>query len=313
MQAVLLPPLDITATGSGPDIDIRGAQGLAEIGFSAINKAGTTPTLAVLLQHSLPVNGVIGPSFAQVGTAAGLTINSAATTDQKRAVVFTTGATVQSIKNASLSFFFTGLPVGTVTADVFATSAGAPTGSTLGTSTAVNLTGLAATAISAATAAPLTFTWATPLDLTAATAYAIVLSVSYGTSNTNCISVLSNTVGSGGNAATFNNSVWATTGTSNISFNTGVYVFSTYQDLQQAVPGGVFALTNKSLGSFVAGTVVTPVAANPNFVVTPFNSDNTFGIIRANYTIGGSASPEYLISGNFSAPFLTNSTPSSSV
>lgn len=313
MQLGLVPPLDITATGVGPDIDIRSAQGLAEIGFSAINKAGTAPTLATLLQHSLPVNGVIGPSFAAAG-GAGLLINSAATTNQKIAVTFTSNvATVQSIKSAIASFFLTGAPVGTITADVFATAASVPTGSTLGTSIPVNITALPATAISAATAAALQFTWQTPIDLTANTLYAIVFSVSYGTSTVNNVSLLSTTVGSGGNAATFNNSTWATTATSNISFNTGVYVFSTYQDLQQAAPGGAFALTNKSLGSFTSGTVALPVAANPNVVVTPFNSDNTGGIVRASWTIGGTASPEYLISANFGAPFQTNSVPSSSV
>ncbi len=293
-QSVLIPPsalISAAGTVNGPDLNVQGNSGFAEIGLQATNTSGTNPTLSVLLQHSLPLNNTIGPQLAiGAATPAGLPINSVATTNQQQGAVFTTGSVVQSLKTVTASFYGTGaIPANsTVTCYLYATAANVPSGAAVATSVALNITTtLPASAVSAATAAPFTFTFLTPYDMSAATVYGVGFGVSYVTSGANYLSVQSWTVGSAGNSVIYNNTTWSAVATSNVGFLDAVYVFTTYQDYQIATPGGAQTLTNKTIGTFSGALAVQQQQ-------TPFYPQNTQGVIRAQLVAGGTT-PAYTV------------------
>jgi hypothetical protein len=298
-QAQLVIPQDITATGSGQDLSVQGFSGFGSINFQAYNKAGTSPTLTVVLQHSLPVANFVSQNPS--GTLAGLAINGSASTNHAQAVgLLTTAAvTVKSVtvplqQNSSVS------QTATITCTLYADSSG-PTGSALATSQTVLVSAIP-TAYG-----NVTFTFTTPYDLSASTQYWFVFTASYSASTTAMVNIWSATVASGGNVSTETTSTWANNALLMTPLQVGTYSFSTFQTYQIATPGGARALTNLSLGSFTTGTFGPGCE-----VATPFYPQDTLGVIRALFTLGGTSSPEYLISASV-AGFPVNSTPSTSV
>lgn len=264
------PVTAITATGGGTDVDISRFTRNGAFGLQSLNTAGTTPTLAAKLQTA----SLLGVGYTQ--TSAGTTVNklrAAATTTNKLAAVFTQSATAASLKTVTLSL----AKIGTITAgttiqvDIFATAAGVPTGSSLGTSSTILTDNVVAT-----TYTPTVFTFPAPVDVTASTVYAIVLSGSYTASTSNYVSWRSLTVASGGNQATFDATTWTAIATETFE----VFVSRQYSAFADVTGGGF-------TGATTGASALSPVY---------LYLDDLSQFVRIYYTIGGTSSPNYYVS-----------------
>lgn len=265
------PVAAITATGGGADADVRSLSRNVIFSLQSLNTAGTTPTLAAKLQHA----SVLGVGFTSV--SAGTTVNklrAGATTTNKLAAVWTQSGAA-SIKQATLTLAKIGtITAGTtITLDVFATTAGVPSGSSLGTSNTILTDNVTVT-----TYLPYTFTFVNPVDVSDATVYAYVLSGSYTASTSNYVSWRSLTVASAGNQATFDATTW--TAVSTESFE--VFTAKQYSAFADVTGGGFTGAT----------TGASPISTVPIYV------DTLNGIVRTYFTIGGTSSPNYYVSGS---------------
>lgn len=121
--------------------------------------------------------------------------------NQKVGQTFTTVGAID-VTAIAFSFGKNGSPTDDVTVDIFATSGGNPTGTSLGTSNAIG---------SASIGNVVTFTFPTPIALSATTLYAAVLSRSGAVDGTNFFSVTGTAAStySGGTPLTYNGSSWS--------------------------------------------------------------------------------------------------------
>lgn len=255
---------NILATGALSTLDIRPYTRFADFLLLSKNIAGTSPTLDVKLQSSPPpvknlVVGAVGATDNKLKTGA--------TTNNKVGAVFTKSGT-NSLATVDLMLKKLGTIAAsqTVLVEVYADSAGAPTGSALATATLQIDTDIG-TSYDYVRA-----TFTKPVDLTDATVYHIVLTPSYTASSSNCVSWRSLTVASAGNLETFNNTTWTATTTEALELNTEVHVYTD-------ITGGAFTQQ------------VTALSSARQAITLPAETLGAF--VRAYATIGGSASPSF--------------------
>lgn len=260
----LQPTTAISATGGGQTLDIRGMTRFLDVVHKAKSSAGTNPTLAAKLQSSPP--GVLGYNFAGVTTPSDNKVQSAGITKQDMAW---TQSGAGSIHRIYLSLKKNGTIASgkLVSVDIFADSAGAPTGSSLGTAT-IDIDSLITTSYDLVLA-----TFTTPVDVADATVYHAVITANYTASDTNNVTVQGGTVASAGNQSTYTPSSW--TAVTTVSLLGQVYTH-VYTDVTN---GGFTGLTS------VVGRQVLPFAA-----------ENLQAYIRMYYTIGGTSSPVFYAS-----------------
>lgn len=255
----------IAATGPLPDLDIGGYKRFASFSQTSLNTAGSSPTLATKLQQADPA--VVGYSFTTAG-ATDNTLKAGASTTVKQGAKFTQSG-ARSIKSIDLRLKKIGAIAAaqTVSVDIFADSAGAPTGSSLGTAK-IDIDSQIGIAYALVRAI-----FATTIDLADATVYHVVLSASYTASAVNAVSWRSATVGSAGNFETFDGtSTWTATATSSFEILLNQH---TYTD----ITGGAF----------------TGLTTGAGFQTLDFAIEGS-GLkkhIRPYCTIGGTGSPNY--------------------
>ena len=255
---------NVLATGAiSAALDIRGLSRFIDFILCSKNIAGTAPTLTVKLQSTgVPVNGY---GFAGVTTPADNKIQSAGITRQDAAWT-QSGAT--SLHQIQLMLKTNGtIAAGSkVQVDIYADSAGAPTGSSLGTaiidtdSQITSSYGL------------VTGLFAIPVDVADATKYHAVATANYTASDTNNVTWQSGTVASGGNQSTYTPSSW-----------TAVFTVSLLVQLLTTV------YTDIAGGAFTQQ--VTALSLARQVITLP--AENLGAFVRAYGTIGGSASPSF--------------------
>lgn len=263
--SILLTPVSVLATGGGPALDISQFQGNIRVHLTALNTAGTNPTLACKVQHADAT--ARGLEQATAGTTDNK-LNSAATTNVNLGLAFTQSGAAQ-ISTVALRL----KNPGTITAGkkltlaIKSDTAGSPGATTLGTAATVLCSTIAATYDW------VVFTFANPVDLADATVYHLVLSSDYTAHTTNCIYWRSLTAVSGGTVETFDNTNWAAV--------TATEKFEVYVNQ--------LGFTDVTGGGFVA----LATAGTASVQTIELNSDNLKQFIRLYNTIGGTSSPAW--------------------
>lgn len=263
--STLLTPQSITATGGGNDLDIAGLTGKARFTLTSLNTAGTSPTLACKLQHS--IGATQGVAFLTAG-ATDNKLREGATTTVKLSQKFTQSGARQ-IKSVSLMLKKIGtLAAGKLlTLDINTNNAGVPSATSLGTSATVSIDDIVGTSYASAT-----FTFAKPVDVADATIYHFVLSGDYTASGTNCVVWRSLTVASGGGQSTFDDTTWTAVATQDFEVYAYQYNFAD-------VTGGGFAALS------TAGTA--------SVQTLELNVNSLRAIARLYSTIGGTSNPAW--------------------
>lgn len=257
----LLSVKKITATGGLPDTTVGNYGRFGTIRLKAANDAGTNPTLDIKVQSSDPA--VTGYNYLTAGTTE-TKLKTGASTLVKHALTFTqTGA--RSIKTASFVMKKIGsIAAGKkVTIEVQSDSAGAPSGSVLGSAT-IDIDTAVGTAFAYVKA-----TFETPVDVANSTKYHLVVSADYDASSDNCVVLRSATVSSGGTQQTYGSS-WT-------------------------------AVTTQSYEAFVEQCQFTDLATFTQVTGTSNQEANvsmeaTDAILRAYATIGGTNTPAFYVS-----------------
>lgn len=259
----------INATGGTASLDIRGLLRFLDVTLLALKTTGTNPTLAAKLQSSPPA--VPGYGFSGTTTPGDNLIQSAGITKQDAAWTQSGAGSISSVK-LMLKKIGTIAASQTVSVDIFADSAGAPTGSSLGTAT-IDIDSLITTAYDLVEAKFLT-----PVDVADATKYHLVATASYTASNSNCVEWQSGTVASGGNQSTFTPSAWTAVGTVSLLVQHMVHVYAD-------VTGGGF-------------TGLTTVTGRQTLT---FPEETLQAHIRLYCTIGGTSTPAYFVAAEVTA------------
>lgn len=267
----LLTPVSLLATAGGQDFDTTGLFGRVHVNLTALNTAGTNPTLACKLQGSTGLTR--GYEYTTAGTLVDNELREGASTNIELALAFTQVATA-SVKRIALKLKKAGsIAAGKkLTLKIETNSTGNPSGTAVanGTSATVDIDTEVST-----TAGWVTFTFANPVDLTASTVYHLVLSGDYTASASNNVMWQSNTVASGG---TFNTSTDGTT----FAGVTTTQALLAYVDEYAAfadVTGGGFTTVS------VAGTASVQTVG--------FHASALPAILRLHNTIGGTSSPAF--------------------
>ena len=265
-------PASITASGNGPDAVVAGLKGSSQILRTALNTAGTSPTLAIQLQGTKtpPVLGL-----SQEGTASTTVGLKLASTNVSLSTIYATGLVASSLKSVWYYLGTTGTPSGTatVTCAVQSDSSGSPSGTVLATAGTVLVSSIVAAG------GWVQFTFATPLDLAASTTYHLVLSASYTASGSNYVNVSVTTVASGGTFETDTSGAWTEVGT------------QTALCFTQEYPAFANITAGPAAGLFTGLTGAGQALIDDLEVNAP---DLPYAV-RPVYTIGGSSSPAYTI------------------
>jgi hypothetical protein len=238
--------------------------GQAKFFLTAKSDAGTSPTLAVKLQSSPPLNRFFDVASTSSDTVADIKHRSGAAENLKIAAKFVVPTGGLTISKVYLPLKKAGAPTGTFTLAVYADTAGDPSGSALATFGTLNVATL--TTSYAQTAFSLT----TPVDLAAGTFHLVATSDVSASASVNVL-WRSITVASGGNLNLYG-SAWVPTATSNMEFQAFFYQFAD-------ITGGGFA----------------SVAAVASTQAIELNIDK-FSLIRPYITIGGTDSPAFYLS-----------------
>ena len=261
----LSAPAALAATANLSDLDLAsvGIQGFSDFELTALNTAGTTPTLDVKLQHSDPQSR--GYSYLTAGTTETKLKTGAATLVQLAATFTQSGAA--SVKAIGLKLKKIGtLAAGKlVTISVCADNSGAP-GTVLGSAT-IGIDTLIGTAFST-----VVVTLAKSINLANATVYHVTLSADYTASATNCVVLRSKTVASGGTQQTFDGTTWTAVTTEKVEVFTEQFVFAD-------IAGAAF-------------TQVTTGAARQKITL---NAESLKRIIRPVAVIDGTDTPTYVV------------------
>jgi len=278
-KATLVSTLAAVAASAGQGCaDLRNIGRICDFLVISQNTAGTNPTMTPKLQSSPPP--VAGPFNSAVGATV-TSLFTGATTNNKLDTSFTapaSGALSLYQVQKMLQYIGAFAPgAATVQLDIFADSAGSPTGSSLGASTPIDIGTGIPTAFNY-----VTFTWPKPLDLTASTVYHIVMSATYSASAVNCVQERSLTVASGGNQQTFNNTTWTPVATQAEEYNTSFLLFTDF-------PAN-FAIGNP-MQAYVQQTGALSISRQ--VISCPLNSGLVNEFIRLYCTIGGTASPSF--------------------
>lgn len=270
----LLTPASITATGRGPDLDVSGLAGKAQVILTARNTAGTSPTLACKIQGATGL--ARGYEISTLGATAN-ELREGATTNVKISASFTQDG-ARSIKRVALRLKKGGtLTAGKVlTLTIEADSAGDPSGTPLGTAGTVDIDTVVTTSF-----AWVVFTFATPVDVSDATVYHLVLAGDYTESASNNVMWSSSTVASGGNFEAYDATNWANTTTKALDVFVDQYTFT---DLT----GGTFTTLETALNT----TVQTK----------EFNSRSLPQFMSLYSTIGGTSNPAFATAAVVSSP-----------
>lgn len=261
----LLAPVSITATGAGPDLDVSRLAGSARVILTALNTAGTSPTLACKLQTSA------GLARGYEQTATGSVDNkllSASTTANGLAAKFTQSG-ARSIKRVALLLKKNGtITAGKkLTAKIKTNNAGVPSSTVLGTSATVDIDSEVGTSY-----AYVVFSFATPVDVADNTVYHIELTGDYDAHTSNNVTWRSKTVASAGNYIQLDNTTWTATATKDLEVYT---VQHTFADL-------------------TGGTYTTADVASAATVQTKeFHARGLPQYMRLYSTIGGTNSPAF--------------------
>lgn len=270
----LQPVTAIAATGGGQSLDIRGLTRSLDVTLLALKSAGTNPTLAAKLQSSPP--SVLGYSWGGVTTPSDNKIQTTGITKQDAAWTQSGAASISSVrlmlkKNGAIA------AGKLVSVDIFADSAGAPTGSSLGTAT-IDIDSLVTTNYDLVLA-----TFAIPVDVADATVYHLVLSANYTASDTVNVTWQGSTVASGGNQSTLTSVTWTAVPTVSLLLQMNHHV---YTDVTSGGFTGLTTVTGRQTLTFVA--------------------ENLQAHIRMYFTIGGTSSPVFYTSAEVSAESRTS-------
>jgi len=230
--------------------------------LSAKSDAGTNPTLAVKLQNSAPLARLASVTPASTDTTAAVGSRTGATTNIKLAAKFTL-ASAASISQIYLPLKKTGAPTGTLTAAIYADTAGDPSGTALATFSTLDVSTLTTSF------AETLFSLTSVVDL-AAGDYHIVVTSDVSASASVYVSWNSITVTSGGNGNIYNEA-WAADGTINFAFKAFFYQFAD-------VTGGGF----------------TGVTATASTQMLEINVDK-LAVIRPYVTVGGTNTPAFYV------------------
>lgn len=237
--------------------------GPAKFILTAKSDAGSSPTLAVKLQSSPPLARLVDVVAATGDTTESVAHRTGAAAALQLAAKFTL-AGASSIKTIYLPLKKTGAPTGTLTAAIYADTAGDPSGSALATFPTLNVATLTTSF------AQIAFDLTTVVDLPAAT-YHIVVTSDVATSGSVNVSWRAVTVDEDGNGNVYG-SAWVPDDTINLEFQALFYQFAD-------VTGGGF-------------TSVTTTASTQTLEI---NVD-TLAIIRPHITVGGTSSPAFYTS-----------------
>jgi len=186
-------------------VAIHSSTTIASDAYYFFGRDGTTGTTLQAYKASDP-----SASGIDTNTDLSSSIGIGQSSSQPRLAQSFTTVDAFSFNSAVVHLFKTGSPTDNVVADLYASSAGMPTGTSLGQATVV-----AASDIPATTTAT-TFTWPTPISLSAATQYCLVMSRSGTLGTTNVIGWRRQTVTSyaGGFGSQDNSGgTWAAVGT----------------------------------------------------------------------------------------------------
>ena len=235
-------------------------QGQAKFMLSAKSDAGTNPTLAVKLQNSAPLARLADVTPLSTDTTAAIGHRTAADTAIKLAASFVLAAGA-SISKIYLPLKKTGAPTGTLTAAIYADTAGDPSGSALATFSTLDVSTLTTSF------AEILFSLTSVVDLAAGT-YHIVVTSTVAESATVLVLWNSVTVASGGNGNVFGTG-WAADDTINFAFKAFFYTFAD-------VTGGGF-------------TGVTTTASLQTLEINVDKLSN----VRAHITVGGTNTPAF--------------------
>lgn len=266
----LLTPVSITATGGGQDLDVSGLTGKARVSLTALNTAGTSPTLANKLQHSDGLER--GYEYSTIGTLVDNELREGGSTNTEIAAAFTQDG-ARSIKRVALRLKKAGsIAAGKLlTLKIETDDSGDPSGTavTNGTSNTVDID----TEVSE-TAGWVVFTFAKPVDLDDATLYHLVLSGDYTASASANVMWQSNTVASGGtlNLST-DGSTWA-----GVSTTQAALVYIDEYSFADVTGGGFTSLAT-------AGTAAVQSLE--------LNVDGLRAHLRLHSTIGGTSNPAW--------------------
>lgn len=269
----LLTPVSITATGPGPDVDVSRLTGEARVTLTALNTAGTNPTLACKLQGS--TGTARGHETLTVGTVDNKLL-SAATTANALAAKFTQSG-ARSLKRVGLMIKKNGtIAAGKkLTAKIKTDNSGVPSATIIGTSSTVDID----TAVSTSYAL-VVFTFPTPVDLADATVYHVELTCDYTNDATNNVTWRSATVASGGNYVQLDNTTWTATATKSLEVFTEQYTFAD-------ITGGGFTTLS--------------TAGNTTVQTLGFNGRSLARFMRLYSTIGGTSSPAFATAATINA------------
>lgn len=249
--------------GGQQDVDISALSRQGKFIFQSKSAAGTNPTNDVKLQHS---DGLTrGATYNTVG-ASDHELREGGTTKVRLAAKFTQSGARQ-VKRVALMLKKQGTITagGKLTLKVETNNAGVPSGTVLGTSATVDIDTEVGT-----TYAWVVFTFAKPVDLADGATAHFALEGDYTASGTNNVCWRANTVASGGNQSTHNNTSWTAVTTESHEFYTDQHNFAD-------VTGGAF----------------TQVGGTTSAQVKELNVDSLRAFVRAHVTIGGTSTPEF--------------------
>lgn len=203
-QRILSQLKTLTATQRLGAVSKAGLERNLGITLVGANNSGTSPTCDVSIEGGVMVTG---GTASIAGTVVDTKLKSGATTNVRLGAKWTQSGT-QSLYQVGLILKKTGtLAAGkTLTLTIEGDSSG-PDGSALATVTADIDTEVGSSY------AVVWFILTDPINLTDSTDYWITLTADYTASATNCVTWKSETVGSGGNGATHNDTSWTVAAT----------------------------------------------------------------------------------------------------